>query len=57
MFEEKVKQAIVDELKRQAEIKPGTLNVEAKDDRLHVDGEINLDDLVMVVIGSMAGGP
>ena len=57
MFEEKVKQAIVDELKRQAEIKPGTLSVEAKDDRLHVDGEINLDDLVMVVIGSMAGGP
>jgi hypothetical protein len=57
MFEEKVKNAIIDELKRQAEIKPGALRVETKEDRLHVDGEVNIDDLVMVVIGSVAGGP
>jgi hypothetical protein len=57
MFEEKVKEAIVDELKRQAEMKPDLLRVSKSDDKLVVDGEINLDDLVMVVIGSVAGGP
>jgi hypothetical protein len=58
MFEEKVKEAIVEELKRQAELKPGTLSLSgASDSKVVVNGEIDLDDLVMVVIGSVAGGP
>lgn len=57
VLEEKMKDAIVAELQRQAEIRPGRLKVSAADERLTVDGEIDLDDLVMVVVGSMAGGP
>lgn len=57
VLEQKVKQAIVDELKRQAENRPAALSVAEKDGRAEVHGEIDLDDLVMVVVGSMAGGP
>lgn len=57
MLEEKVKQAIVDELKRQAEISPAALKVSSNDEKLSVNGEIDLDALAMVVIGSLAGGP
>jgi len=56
-LEEKVKQAIIDELKRQAELKPGSLRVSPAKTKLSVDGEIDLDDLTMVVIGALAGGP
>ena len=56
-LEEKVKQAIIDELKRQADIRPGALKVSPGKTRLSVDGEIDLDDLTMVVIGARAGGP
>jgi hypothetical protein len=58
MFEKKVKEAIVDELKRQAELKPDALSVSgAGDSKIVVNGEIDLEDLAMVVIGSVAGGP
>jgi hypothetical protein len=57
MMEEKIKEAIVAELKRQAEIRPGTLKLSASDDRLVVDGEIDMDALAMVIVGSVAGGP
>jgi hypothetical protein len=58
VLEEKMKQAIIDELKRQAEIRPDDLKVAARGDRrLTVNGEIDLDDLVMVVVGAVAGGP
>ncbi len=58
MFEDKMKQAIVDELKRQAELRPGSLKVQSVDEgRLSVEGEIDLDDLAMVMVGSVAGGP
>jgi len=56
MLEEKLKEAIVAELKRQAANDPKSLSVEQSDD-LVVKGRINLDDLAMVIAGAMAGGP
>jgi len=56
MLEEKLKQAIVAELKRQAANDPRSLSVESSDG-LVVDGKIDLDDLAMVIAGAVAGGP
>lgn len=55
-MEDKVRTAIVEELRRQAAEGTG-LEVGTEDDRLTVRGPVDLDALVMVVIGSMAGGP
>jgi len=56
MLEEKLKDAIVAELKRQAANEPQSLSVESSDG-LVVNGKIDLDDLAMVVAGAVAGGP
>lgn len=56
MLEEKLKEAIVAELKRQAADQPQALKVESSPD-LVVNGKVDLDSLAMVVAGSMAGGP
>ncbi len=56
MLEEKLKEAIVDELKRQAANSPQTLKVEGSEE-LIVNGDIDLSELVMVIAGSVAGGP
>jgi hypothetical protein len=53
---EKLKEAIVGELKRQAADRPQTLSVSDSPD-LFVNGKIDLDALIMVVAGSVAGGP
>jgi hypothetical protein len=53
MLEEKLKEAIVAELKRQAANDPQSLSV----DDLVVKGKIDLDDLAMVIAGAVAGGP
>lgn len=56
--EDQVRNAILAELARQAEIAPsGGLTVEAGDDKVTIHGPVDLDDLVMVVMGSIAGGP
>jgi hypothetical protein len=55
-LEEKLEQAIVGELKRQAADKPRSLNVDDSHG-LVVNGEIDLDALIMVIAGSVAGGP
>jgi hypothetical protein len=57
MLEEKVREAIIAELKRQAEDNAGGLTVDAKEDVIQINGPINVDDLVMVIVGSLAGGP
>ncbi|MDB5623375.1 MAG: hypothetical protein JWR39_1938 [Devosia sp.] len=57
MIEDKLRETIVGELQRQASNKPGNLKVSSQADRLRVEGEINLDELVMAVLGSVAGGP
>jgi hypothetical protein len=56
MLEEKLKEAIVAELKRQAANDPQSLGVDNADE-LVVWGRIDLDDLAMVVAGAVAGGP
>jgi len=56
MLEEKLKEAIIGELQRQAADRPQSLRVE-NSDGLVVNGKIDIDDLVMVIAGSVAGGP
>lgn len=56
-IEHAVREAIVQELRRQAENAPERLKIEDRDGDLQVNGRIDLDDLVMVVMGSVAGGP
>jgi len=56
MLEEKLKEAIIAELKRQAANDPQSLSIDNADD-LVVTGKIDLDDLVMVIAGAVAGGP
>ncbi|NOJ39304.1 hypothetical protein [Bradyrhizobium australiense] len=56
MLEEKLKEAIVAELKRQAANNPQSLSIEDSDG-LVVNGKIDLDDLTMVIAGAVAGGP
>ncbi|KQT16623.1 MAG: hypothetical protein ACOY3N_20050 [Bradyrhizobium sp.] len=62
MLEEKLKEAIVDELKRQAADRPQSLQVQGAADakgseELTVNGKIDLGALAMVIAGSVAGGP
>jgi hypothetical protein len=52
-----IRDAIVDELKRQAENSGSKLKVEIGEDLVTIHGPVDLDDLVMVVLGSVAGGP
>jgi hypothetical protein len=56
MLEEKLKEAIVGELQRQAADHPQALKVECSG-KLVVNGAIDLEALVMVIAGSVAGGP
>jgi len=56
MLEEKLKEAIVAELKRQAANNPQSLSIE-NSDGLVVRGKIDLDDLAIVIAGAVAGGP
>ena len=55
--ESNIREAIVGELERQAEISDGKLTIAASDGRATINGPVDLDDLVMVVLGSVAGGP
>jgi hypothetical protein len=55
-MEEQVREAIVAELKRQAEAGDG-LSVSAEEASLSVDGRVDLDALAMAVVGALAGGP
>jgi hypothetical protein len=56
VLDEKLKEAIVGELKPQAANRPQSLSVNDSQD-LVVNGKIDLDALIMVVAGSVAGGP
>jgi hypothetical protein len=56
MLEEKLREAVIGELKRQAANRPDLLRVQAAEE-LSVDGMIDLDALIMVIAGSVAGGP
>ena len=57
---EAVREAILSELRRQAETSADTgdtLTVEPGPDKVVIHGPVDLDDLAMVVMGSLAGGP
>ena len=56
-LETKAVTAVIEELERQAAERPSRLNVRKGGDSVIVDGEIDVDAIVMVVVGSMAGGP
>ncbi|MBR0839217.1 hypothetical protein JQ607_03330 [Bradyrhizobium liaoningense] len=62
MLEEKLKEAIIGELQRQAADRPQSLKVQGSDaakgsEELTVNGRIDLGALAMVIAGSVAGGP
>ena len=57
MLEEKLKESIIGELKRQAANRPQSLKVSGSPEELVVNGKIDLAELVMVIAGSVAGGP
>ena len=57
MIEEQVRDAIIAELERQAEANPDSLRIEEAEERLVAHGSIDLDELVMAIVGSLAGGP
>lgn len=53
-----IREAIVAELRRQAETGEDALRIEIRDDEFVViNGRIDLDALIMVVEGALAGGP
>ncbi len=57
-MEDQVREAIVDELKRQAEAGEGRLKLDPEgNDLLTIQGRVNLDELAMAVVGALAGGP
>ncbi|WP_375260847.1 hypothetical protein [Palleronia sp.] len=55
-MEEQLRAAIIDEMKRQAEGRDD-LEVRQEGDSVVVHGPIDVDAIVMVVAGSVAGGP
>ena len=57
-IEDQVREAIVEELKRQAAAGEGKLTLtDEGNDLLSVQGRVNLDELAMAVVGAVAGGP
>lgn len=56
-MEAKAVAAVIEELERQAAETPQQLSVQRKPDALFVNGNIDVDAVVMVVVGAMAGGP
>lgn len=56
-LEDQIREAILTELGRQSEDPGCNLRVDAADGRLTVNGDVDLDALVFVIVGSLAGGP
>ena len=56
-LQEQMREAVLAELKRQAADRPQELQVEERDGRIDIKGIVDLDDLVMVAVSSVAGGP
>ncbi len=57
MIEEQVRKALIAELERQAEVQPDKLRIEETGEKLVAHGSIDIDELVMAIVGSLAGGP
>ena len=57
-IEDQVREAIVAELKRQSEGGERGLRVRTGEaETITIEGRVNLDELTMAVVGSLAGGP
>jgi hypothetical protein len=56
-LQEQMRKAMLAELERQASERPQELQVQRKEDRVEIRGIVDLDDLVMVAVSSVAGGP
>ena len=57
-IEDQVRTAIVAELKPHSEAGEQGLRVRSGDaEMITVEGKVNLDELTMAVVGSLAGGP
>jgi hypothetical protein len=56
-MEAKAANAVIEELERQAAEAPQRLSVRRQGERVDVRGVVDVDAVVMVVVGSMAGGP
>jgi len=57
-IEDQVREAIIAELKRQSEAGQQGLRVKPSDaETITIEGCVNLDELTMAVVGSLAGGP
>ena len=56
-LEAKATTGAIEELERQAAENPSKLKVQRDGGKTIVHGEIDVDAIVMVVVGSMAGGP
>ncbi len=57
-IEDQVREAIIAELKRQSEAGEYGLRVRTGEaETITIEGQVNLDELTMAVVGSLAGGP
>ncbi len=57
-IEGQVREAIIAELKRQSEAGEQGLRVRTGEaETITIEGQVNLDELTMAVVGSLAGGP
>lgn len=56
-MENQIRDAILTELQRQSEDPDQDLRFSRSESGLVVEGEIDLDALVFVIVGSLAGGP
>ena len=57
-IEDQVREAIIAELKRQSEAGEQGLRVRTGDaETITIEGQVNVDELTMAVVGSLAGGP
>jgi hypothetical protein len=56
-LQEKIREAVIEELRRQAENSNDRLKFEVREELVVINGPVNLDDMIMVITGSLAGGP
>ena len=57
-IENQVREAIIAELRRQSEAGQQRLRVRTGEaETITIEGQVNLDELTMAVVGSLAGGP
>ena len=57
-LEDQVREAIIAELQRQSEASEQGLRFKAGEaEMVTIEGRVNLDELTMAVVGSLAGGP